>query len=338
MEPFERVEIGQTGLTVPRLGLGGAPLGGLYESVPEEEARNAVDTAYRAGIRFYDTSPYYGHGRCEERFGRYLASHPRGDYVLSSKVGRVLIPCDRVSIEDNQFRDATGYNPVFDFTRDGVMRSFESSLERLRVDRLDIVHIHDPDAHYEQALLEAYQAVARLKEQGRVRAVGVGMNQWEALRDFARDADFDCLLVAGRYTLLDQSALAELMPLCSERGVSVIIGGPYNSGILATGSQRRTHFDYEPAAADMLEKTQRLEAVCARHGVPLKAAALQFPFGHPAVVAVIPGARSASEVEENVAMMSHPIPTDLWRELQGEGLLAADTPLPWWVESSDPHS
>ena len=338
MKPFERVEIGQTGLTVPRLGLGGAPLGGLYRSVSEEEAKNTVDTAYRAGIRFYDTSPYYGHGSCEERFGRYLASHPRGDYVLSSKVGRVLIPCDPVSIEDHQFWDTTGYNPVFDFTRDGVVRSFESSLERLRVDSLDIVHIHDPDAHYEQSLLEAYQAVARLKEQGQVQAVGVGMNQWEALRDFVRDADFDCLLVAGRYTLLDQSALAELMPLCSERGVSVIIGGPYNSGILATGSQRYTHFDYEPAAADMLRKTERLEAVCGRHGVPLKAAALQFPFGHPAVAAVIPGARSASEVEENVAMFSHPIPADLWKELQGEGLLAADAPFPGWVESSDAHS
>ena len=281
MKPFERFEIGQTGLTVPRLGLGGAPLGGLYRSVSDEEAKNTVDTAYREGIRFYDTSPYYGHGRCEERFGRYLASHPRRDYVLSSKVGRVLIPCDPVSIEDHQFSDTTGYNPVFDFTRDGVRRSFESSLERLRVDSLDIVHIHDPDAHYKQALWEAYPEVARLKEQGRVQAVGVGMNQWEALRDFVRDSDLDCLLVAGRYTLLDQSALAELMPLCSERGVSVIIGGPYNSGILATGSRRHTHFDYEPAAADMLRKTERLEAICGRHGVPLKAAALQFPFGLP---------------------------------------------------------
>jgi D-threo-aldose 1-dehydrogenase len=336
MNPLALAEIGRTGLRVTRLGLGGAPLGGLFTSVSEEDAAATVRAAYGAGVRFFDTAPFYGHGKSETRLGEYLRSHPRDTYVLASKVGRVLVPADPARIEDHRYRDVLPFNPVFDFSRDGVLRSFEESLGRLQLERIDILHIHDPDEHYAQALDEAFPTLARLKEQGHIRALGAGMNQWEMLARFARQADFDCFLLAGRYTLLDQSALPELLPLCLERSISIILGGPYNSGILATGSAGGGHYNYQEVPPEILEKTRRIEAVCSRHGVPLKAAALQFPLAHAAVAAVIPGARSAVEVDENLALLRHPIPASFWQELRQEGLLAEGAPVPSGEPSSAP--
>jgi D-threo-aldose 1-dehydrogenase len=315
--------IGKTGLEVTRLGLGGAPLGGLFESVPEEAARAALAAAYDEGIRYFDTAPFYGHGRGEMRIGAYLRERPRDEFVLSTKVGRVLVPAEG-SVEDHQYKDVLPLNPVFDFSADGILRSFESSLERLGLERIDILLVHDPDDHYRAVLDQAFPALARLREEGAVRAIGAGMNQWEMLRDFARHADFDCFLLAGRYTLLDQSALAELLPLCAERRIAVLLGGPYNSGVLAGGG----HYNYEAASPAIREKVRRLEIVASRHGVPLKAAALQFPLAHPTVATVIPGARTAAEVKDNVRMFSHPIPKGFWNELRDGRLLPEEAPVP----------
>lgn len=328
MDPFATAEIGKTGLRITRLGLGGAPLGGLFESVSEESARATVSTAYRAGIRYFDTAPFYGHGTSEIRLGRCLKAHPRESFVLSTKVGRVLVPAAAGEVADHQYRDVLPLNPVFDFSRDGVLRSFEASLDRLGLERIDILHIHDPDEHYREALDEAFPALERLRAEGRISAVGAGMNQWEMLADFARAADFDCFLLAGRYTLLDQSALGGLLPECERRGIAILLGGPYNSGILAAGSRGEGRYDYQPPPAHVMEKLIALERVAKRYQVPLKAAALQFPLGHPAVASVIPGARSAAEVEENVRMMSHPVPASFWNELREEGLIAREAPLP----------
>jgi D-threo-aldose 1-dehydrogenase len=313
---------------VTRLGLGGAPLGGLFESVREEDARATLAAAYSAGIRYFDTAPFYGHGRGEMRMGAFLREQPRDDFVLSTKVGRVLVPAAGGAIEDHQYRDVLPLNPTFDFSADGILRSFESSLERLGLERIDILHLHDPDAHFRQVVDEAFPALSRLRDEGRVAAIGAGMNQWEMLHDFARELDFDCFLLAGRYTLLDQSALPRLLPECRKRGISILIGGPYNSGVLAAGSRGAGHYNYESPPAAILTKVARLEAVAARHGVPLKAAALQFPLAHPAVASVVPGARTAAEVEENVRLFSHTIPAAFWSELRAEKLLPEEAPVP----------
>jgi D-threo-aldose 1-dehydrogenase len=218
-------------------------------------------------------------------------------------------------------------NPVFDFSYDGVMRSFEESLIRLGMERIDVLHIHDPDNHFNQALEGAYRALDSLRDDGLISAVGAGMNQVEMLTHFAREADFDCFLLAGRYTLLDQSGGDELLPLCLERGIAIIAGGVYNSGILADPTPG-THYNYQPASAELLDRAQRIGDVCSRHSVPLKAAAIQFPFGHPAVNSVVIGCRSAAEVEENVRMFETPIPSQLWEELKAERLLPAEARVP----------
>ncbi len=311
-----------------RLGLGGAPLGGLFERVREEDARGTLSAAWDAGIRYFDTAPFYGHGRGEVRMGTFLREQPREEFVISTKVGRVLLPAAGGTVEDRHYKDILPLNPVFDFSADGIRRSFESSLERLGLERIDILHVHDPDAHYRDVVEEAFPALARLREEGTIAAIGAGMNQWEMLFEFARALDFDCFLLAGRYTLLDQSALATLLPECERRKISILIGGPYNSGVLAAGSRGAGHYNYEEPPAAILEKVARLEAVASRHGVPLKAAALQFPLAHPAVASVIPGSRAAAEVEENVRLFSHPIPAGFWSELRAEGLVPEETPLP----------
>jgi D-threo-aldose 1-dehydrogenase len=324
MNPAERVPLGGTRLTVTRLGLGTAPLGGLFAAVADADARGTVDEAYASGLRFFDTAPLYGHGLAEERLGRALRQK-RHEFVLATKVGRLLragAPPDPSQFHGGKpFYNVTSpLNPVFDFTYDGVMRSVEESLRRLGLDRIDILHIHDPDNHYEQALRGAYPALDRLQQDGTIGAVGVGMNQSEMLVRFAREAHVDCFLVAGRYTLLDHTALRELLPLCLERGIAVIAGGVYNSGILADPRAGAT-FDYIPARPEMIERAHRLEAACRRHGVTLKAAALQFPLGHPAVVSVLIGCRSPAEVEENVRLFRTEIPAELWEQLRREGLI-----------------
>lgn len=307
------------------LGLGTAPLGGLYNPVSDEEAHRVIDAAWRHGIRFFDTAPLYGHGAAERRLGAVLAGRPRDSFVLATKVGRLLRRPAEPAPEDAYYKGTPPERPVFDFSHDGVMRSFEESLQRLGLDRIDILHLHDPDAHEAEAMAGAYRALDRLRAEGLIRAVGAGMNQWPMLARFAEAAAFDVFLLAGRYTLLDQSALPTLLPVCQRRGVRLIAAGVYNSGLLAD-PRPGAKFNYDDAPPEMIERAQRLAAVCAAHGVPLKAAAMQFPAAHPAVASVLTGARSVAELEENVAMAKVPVPAALWDDLRHRGLIAADAP------------
>ncbi len=322
----DRRWLGRTGIEVSALGLGTAPLAGLYEEVDESNALMTVRAAHRAGLRLFDTAPLYGHGLAEERLGLGLRDVPAGEVVVATKVGRLLRP-DAQLDPGNVFKGAPAVAPVFDFSAAGVARSLEESLVRLGLDRVDIVHLHDPDDHGEQALREALPELVRWRDDGVVGAIGVGMNQSEMLARFVREGDIDCLLLAGRYTLLDQGGLMELLPLCVERGVAIIAGGVFNSGLLAD-PRPGAHFDYAPAAPAVLERARRLGATCAAHDVPLKAAALQFPLAHPAVASVLTGTRSAEELEENVALFARDIPTELWSALRSDGLLGHDVPTP----------
>ena len=290
------------------IGLGTAPLGGLFEEVADETAYALVGRAIELGVRLFDTAPLYGSGLAERRLGHVLREVPRDRFMLSTKVGRLLRPDVP---PDKNFRGTPPLGPVFDFSRDGVLRSFEESLERLGLDRVDIALIHDPDDHYDEAIRGAYPALERLRSEGVVTAIGVGMNQTELLCRFARDGDFDCFLVAGRYTLLDRSAAEELLPLCLERGIDVIAGGVFNSGILASG----TTYDYAPAQPDVLAAARRLSDVCARYSVPLAAAAIQFPLRHPAVTSAVVGCRSPAELDEDVRLFDLELPAELWDEL-----------------------
>jgi D-threo-aldose 1-dehydrogenase len=328
MNPLEKKQIGQTGLQVTRLGLGGAPLGGLFRDVAEAAATQTIQRALALGINFMDTAPLYGHGKSEFYFGKALEGVQRDSYVLSTKVGRVLAPEEPGKLERDEFDNPAPFRPVFDFSYDGVMRSFESSLKRLNLERIDILHIHDPDNYYEPAIRQAYPALAKLRGQKLIRAVGAGMNQAEMLVRFAREGDFYCFLLAGRYTLIDHSGLEELLPLCVEKHIGIIIGGPYNSGVLATGARPGAKFNYADAPREVLERVRRVEEVCGRHSVPLRAAALQFPLAHPAVVSVIPGARSSAELEENYRLLSYSIPADFWAELKRRKLLPEEAPEP----------
>lgn len=326
MNPRERVPLGRTQLSVTRLGLGTAPLGGLFQAVDEGEGVRVVERAWNAGIRFFDTAPLYGHGLAETRLGKVLRHKPRDEFTFATKVGR-LLRADAQAEPGQSFRGIPPVNPVFDFSYDGVMRSFEESLERLRLDRIDILHIHDPDDHFDEAIDGAYRALARLRAEGVIKAIGAGMNQAEMLTRFARDGDFDCFLLAGRYTLLDQIGLKELLPECEKRGIAIIAGGVYNSGILAD-PKPGAYYNYRPAPDDLVQRAQRIRDVCARHNVPLKAAAVQFPLGHPAVTAVLVGCRSVDEVDDNIQMFGHEIPPALWQDLKAERLIPAEAPTP----------
>lgn len=273
-----------------------------------------VEAAWDAGIRFFDTAPLYGYGLAEQRLGTVLGSKPRHEFVLSTKVGRLLRK--DAPVEPGQaWRGTPPLNPVFDFSYDGVMRSVEESLSRLGLERVDVLLIHDPDNHHDEALSGAYRALDRLRSEGTIAAVGAGMNQAEMLARFAREANFDCFLLAGRYTLLDRVGARELLPLCRERGIAVIAGGVFNSGILADPTAD-ARYNYSPAPPELLRRAVELKAICRRHGVDLKAAALQFPLRHPAIPAVLTGCRSVAELEENLRMFEAPIPDDLWEELE----------------------
>jgi len=332
-EPTERLRIGRTGLDVTRLGFGGASIGGLFTAVRDEDATATVERAWDLGVRTFDVAPLYGLGAAERRMGRALADKPRDDFVLSTKVGRLVVPRDSippgadVDEQDANYphRDPVGL--VFDYSGDGVRRSIEASLERLGLDRIDIALIHDPDDHWEAAIDDAYPALARLRDEGVIRAVGAGMNQSAMLARFAREGDFDVFLLAGRYTLLDQEALAELLPLCVQRGVGILIGGAMNSGVLAD-PRPGSRFNYVTAPDAVVERARRLAAVCARHDVPLRAAAIQFPLAHPAVRSLIAGVRRIDHLDEYPALMRRPIPADLWTELRAEGLIPDEAPVP----------
>lgn len=329
MDPTSTARLGRTELSVTRLGLGTAPLGGLFDRVGDEAAEATVRRAWDLGLRLYDTAPLYGYGLAERRLGAGLAGRPRADYVLATKVGRMLVPAGSAGESAGQdvYVEESGLEPVFDYSYDATLRSIDDSLSRLGVDRIDVAHIHDPDEHFAEALAGSYRALAELRSQGVIGAVSAGMNQSAMLTRFAREADFDCFLLAGRYTLLDASGLADLLPVAAERQISVVTGGVYNSGLLAD-PRPGAMFDYAPAPAELVDRALAVRAVCERHGVPLKAAAIQFPLGHPAVASVVIGARSVAEIEENVAMFTHPIPEQLWSELKSEKLLAEEVPTP----------
>ena len=320
MTTIETRGIGDTGLHVTTLGIGGAPLGNDVADDEEDLAITAVERAYESGVRYFDMAPIYGLGRAERRIGRALAGIPRDEFVISTKVGRLLEPPGNGSKSGEP-------EVVFDWSREGVMRSLDESLERLGMDRVDIALLHGPQDHYEAAIGEAYPALADLRAQGVITAIGAGMNEWEMPARFAREADFDCFLVAGRYTLLDQSALAEFLPLCQEKGISVILGGPYNSGILASDLSPEATYQYAKAPHEILDRARRIRSVCDQYGVPLNAAALQFGLAHPAVASTIPGVCSSAEVEGNVGAEAYPIPDALWEDLKQQGLL--DESAPW---------
>jgi D-threo-aldose 1-dehydrogenase len=281
--------------------------------VSDDEAHRVIEAAWDAGIRYFDTAPLYGFGLSEERLGTVLRTKPRDQFVISTKVGR-LLRAGAPPEPGQAWKGTPPVNPVFDFSYDATMRSVDESLSRLGLDRVDVLLIHDPDQHFEQALSGAYRALDRLRADGTVRAIGAGMNQAEMLVRFAREADFDCFLLAGRYTLLDRTGAQELLPLCLERGIVVITGGVFNSGILAE-SGSKLHYDYEQAPADVVSRVERIRATCERHGVDVKAAALQFPLRHPAVASVLTGCRSVAELEENVRLFNAPIPDEAWTEL-----------------------
>lgn len=335
---FERLE--NRGLTFTELGFGTAPLGNLYRAISEEEAQSALEAAWRTGCRYFDTAPLYGLGLAETRLNRFLIGRRREDYVLSTKVGRLLRACPperRTGI--GKFFDTPSRREVYDYTYDGVMRSYEASLERLGVDSIDILYGHDIDlfnhgspealqAKLDEFIRSGYYALLSLRDQGAIRAFGAGLNEWQPCRWLAERGDFDIFLLAGRYTLLEQEALETFLPLCARRGIGIVLGGPYNSGILASGPKPGAHYNYDAAPREILDRVARIEAVCERHGVRLIEAALQFPLQHPSVVSVIPGGQSAAEGESNRAALEKDIPAALWRDLKADGLLRSDAPTP----------
>ncbi len=331
--------LGNGGLTFTELGFGTAPLGNLYRAVTEAEAEAVLEAAWAAGIRYYDTAPLYGFGLSETRLNRFLRGKPRDEYVLSTKVGRLLkaaTPDTRDGI--GKFFDVPSRKEVYDYGYDAVMRSLEFSLERLGVDRVDMLFAHDLDVfnHGSRARLEeklnelmagGYRALMELREQGVIRAFGAGVNEWESCQWLTERGDFDIFLLAGRYTLLEQEALETFLPLCEARGIGIVVGGPYNSGILATGPRPGAYYNYNPAPTDILEKVARIEAICTRHGVRMVDAAFQFPLRHPAVVSVIPGGQGLGEMASNLAAAGARMPAALWADLKAAGLMRADAPV-----------
>jgi D-threo-aldose 1-dehydrogenase len=338
-DPFTRVRIGVTDVEVTRLGFGSASIGGLFRAVDDEAAIGTVDHAWALGIRSFDVAPLYGYGTAERRLGAALHDRPRDEFVVSTKVGRLVRSADSIppgaeidhqaldGRDDAYYADVGDRRVIFDYSADGVVRSLEESLARLGLDRVDIVYIHDPDDHWQAAIDGAYPALHRLREQGVVRAIGVGINQSPMLVRFAREAEMDAFLVAGRYTLLDQDALHAVLPVCVERGISVLVGGVMNSGVLAD-PRPGTHFDYDPATPEILERAGRLADTCERWGVPLRAAAIQFPLAHPAVAGLIAGVRRIEHLDEYPAFMRREIPAGLWDDLRAEGLIDAEAPTP----------
>ncbi len=331
-------KFGRSTLKVTDMGFGAAPIGNFLKPIGEADSDAMVQHAWNAGMRYFDTAPYYGHGLSEARLGYSLRWKPRDEYVLSTKVGRVLKASPRKTTDFKPWVDGLPFTCHFDYSYDGTMRSFEDSLQRLGLERIDILFIHDCDVfthgpekqkvYFKQAMDGCYRALVKLREQGAVKAIGVGVNDWQVSYDFLRHGDFDCLLVAGRYTLLEQDSLGELLPLCVKRNAAVVIGGGLNSGILATGAVPGAKYNYQPAPEPIMEKVRKIEAVCKVYKVPLAAAALQFLLAHPAIAAHVPGTRTVAQMKQNIAWVSHPIPVDLWYDLKRKGLLREDAPVP----------
>ncbi len=335
-----KLRAGSGRLDVTLLGFGGAPLGNLYTAISEAEAQATLDAAWEAGIRLFDTAPLYGFGLSEERFGRALSGRPRAELVLSTKVGRLLEDCAPADVPQIGFHNTPNRTFRYDYSFDAVMRSHAESLKRLKLDRVDILLVHDVDiyTHKSQEASDArvrelfdrggYRALEELRASGTVAAIGAGVNEWQVCERLLGLGDFDCFLLAGRYTLLEQEPLDSFLPLCEWRGVGIILGGPFNSGILATGPVAGARYNYEPAPPEILERVAGIETVCKAHGVRLIEAALHFVLAHPAITTVIPGANSAGQVLANFALLEARIPPALWSDLKSEGLLRPDAPVP----------
>ena len=345
MDPLQRRSVGGTGFEVTALGFGGGTLGDPYEITGDDQADETLALAYDAGVNYFDTAPWYGNTKSEHRVGRFLRRQPPGSFTLSTKVGRIYFrPDDPAAFADSpwaaRWRGGLSFDLRFDYTAEGVIRSYEDSLQRLGLNAVDALTIHDLDLKHqktEEGVRRAFDelgagggfaALEELKRRGEIHAIGAGVNHLGMIPRFLADFDMDYFLLAMPYTLLDQSALEEELPLCERHGVGVVIGAVFASGILATGARPGALYGYQPAEASVLEKVRRMEAVCARHGVSLVAAALQFPLAHPQVVSVIPGPNSPEQMRQNLAAMNERIPADLWAELKQESLLHGDAPTP----------
>ena len=310
-----------------RVGLGGAQMGNLYRAVDDDTARASFEAAWDGGVRYFDTAPHYGLGLSERRLGACLAGRPRDEYVLSTKVGRLLVPSPETAgaRDDQGFDVPAAYRRVWDFSRDGVLRSLESSLDRLGLDRIDLVYVHDPDDHWDQARREAFPALAELRAQGVIGGFGAGMNQSRLLTELVRDVEPDAVMVAGRYTLLEQPAARDLLPAALERNVGVMVAGVWNSGLLAVPRPARdATYNYAPAPPELIDRAHRLADVCEAHGVSLPEAGVAFPLRHPAVTAVVLGAATAAQVEQNLSRYRAEVPDGLWSDLAAQGLLPSD--------------
>ena len=337
MRPDQKRKFGRVDLDVTGFAFGTAPVGNFVREIDEETSDAMFQTAWAQGVRFFDTAPMYGHGLSELRTGQSLRWKKRDDFVLASKVGRLLRPAKRDTIDFSPWTNAAPFTMDFDYSYDGPLRSFEDSLQRLALERIDILFIHDIDVFtrgaeqpevFRQAMDGCYRALARLRDEKLVKAIGVGVNEWQVCHAALQQRDFDCFLLAGRYTLLEQEALDSFLPLCEARGAAVLVGGGFNSGILATGAKPGARYNYAPAPAAVMEKVAKIEAVCHRFNVPLPAAALQFVVAHPAVPSFCAGTRTVDQLEQNLAWFSHPIPAEFWAELKSQGLLRDDAPVP----------
>jgi D-threo-aldose 1-dehydrogenase len=344
MNPSGRRRLGRTDLEVTQIGFGTAPLGDLYAKLDDAIAIETAATALKHGITLFDTSPHYGNGLSEHRLGTALRRAPRESFVISTKVGRVMSPRQRPAAIDQKkdvaspgFAGGFPHGARFDYSYDGTLRSFEQSLLRLGVDRIDVLLIHDADvwthgnefeARFGEAMDGAYRALDELRSQGVIKAIGVGVNEADTCARFVRNGDFDCVMLAGRYSLLEQPALDEFFAIAEQKGVGVLLGGVFNSGILATGAIATANYNYRPAPPEILERVRKIEEVCRRHGVALADAALQFPLAHPCVASVVLGAIAPAEVTRNIGSATRSIPASLWSELKFAGLLRDDAPTP----------
>jgi len=337
MQPFETREFGRSELNVTAFGYGAAQVGNFFRTMSDADSDEMFQAAWDAGIRYFDTAPFYGHGLSEFRTGHSLRWKDRDSYVLSSKVGRLLTPARRADISFSPWVDAAPFKVHYDYSYDGTLRSFEDSLQRIGLERMDICLIHDVDVFtlgkdqpelFRQAMDGAWRALESLRSQKVVKAIGVGVNEWQVCHEALKQRDFDCFLLAGRYTLLEQDALDEFLPLCQTRGTAVVVGGGFNSGILATGAKSGARYNYATAPEHMMRRVRELEKVCEEFAVPLPAAALQFVVAHPAIPTFISGTSTAAQLKQNLAWFSYPIPTPFWGALKERRLLREDAPTP----------
>lgn len=338
MASLPRRKLGRTGLDVTALGFGSAPLGDIYEVLDDATAIGAVEAAAHGGVTLFDTAPLYGQGSAEHRIGTALRRQPPGSFAVSTKVGRILTPAPAGRVKTSRYVGGLQFNVTNDYSYDAAMRSHEFSLHRLGLPKVDVLLIHDADAwthgpeqgpiRYKEAMSGAYKAILKLRDEGVIKGIGIGVNDPAYAARYLREGDFDCLLLAGRYSLLEQPALAEVLPIAAERNIGVMLGGVFNSGVLATGPVAGARYNYTPAPPEILDKVTRIERVCTAHGVPLATAALHFCLGHKAVSSLVLGAVKPDEVQRNVAAMTATVPTALWADLKAERLLDASAPVP----------